>query len=154
MDYLEDLNEAQREGVINTEGPSMIIAGAGSEKTRVLTYRIAHLIKTGQADPFNILALTFTNKASREMRQRIESVVGPDAKNLWMGTFHSVFARILRAEAGHIGFPSNFTIYDTEDSKTLIRNIVKEMALDDKLYKPALGIGQDLFGKEQAHISQ
>jgi len=138
MEYLEDLNEAQREAVVNTAGPSMIIAGAGSGKTRVLTYRIAHLIKSGQADPFNILSLTFTNKASREMKSRIESVVGSDAKNLWTGTFHSVFARILRAEAGHIGYPSNFTIYDTEDSKTLIRNIVKEMSLDDKLYKANL----------------
>src|SRR5210317_1088059 len=126
MEYLECLNEAQKEGVVHTEGPCMIIAGAGSGKTRVLTYRIAHLIKSQQVDPFNILALTFTNKASQEMRGRIEQVVGTDARNLWMGTFHSVFARILRAEAAKLGYPSNFTIYDTDDSKSLIRTIVKE----------------------------
>lgn len=136
MDYLKELNEPQREGVTNTEGPAMIIAGAGSGKTRVLTYRIAHLIKAKGVDPFNILALTFTNKASQEMRRRIEKVVGSDARNLWMGTFHSVFARILRAEAGRLGYPSNFTIYDTDDSKSLIKNIIKEMGLDDKVYKP------------------
>ena len=136
MDYLECLNEAQKEGVINTEGPCMIIAGAGSGKTRVLTYRIAHLIKSKDVDPFNILALTFTNKASQEMRSRIEKVVGTDARNLWMGTFHSVFARILRAEATKLGYPSNFTIYDTDDSKSLIKALVKEKGLDDKLYKP------------------
>ena len=136
MDYLEGLNEPQREGVINTEGPAMIIAGAGSGKTRVLTLRIAHLIKAKGVDPFNILSLTFTNKAAKEMRTRIEKVVGTDARNLWMGTFHSVFARILRSEAEKIGYPSNFTIYDTDDSKKLIKIIVKEMNLDDKLYKP------------------
>ncbi len=136
MDYLEGLNEPQLEGVINTDGPCMIIAGAGSGKTRVLTFRIAHLIKQKNVDPFNILALTFTNKAAGEMRERIESVVGNDARNLWMGTFHSVFARILRSEAEKIGYPSNFTIYDTDDSKSLIKNIVKEQGLDDKVYKP------------------
>ena len=136
MDYLEGLNGPQREGVINTEGPSMIIAGAGSGKTRVLTYRIAHLIKDQGKDPFSILALTFTNKASREMRDRIETVVGAEARNLWMGTFHSVFARMLRAEAEKLGYPSNFTIYDTEDTKSLLRSIIKEMGLDDKIYKP------------------
>ena len=136
MDYLESLNEPQREGVLNTEGPTMIIAGAGSGKTRVLTYRIAHLIQSQNVDPFNILALTFTNKASAEMRQRIESVAGAEAKNIWMGTFHSVFARILRSEATVLGYPSNFTIYDTDDSKMLIKTIVKEKNLDDKLYKP------------------
>lgn len=136
MDYLESLNEPQREGVLNTEGPTMIIAGAGSGKTRVLTVRIAHMIKEKGVDPFNILALTFTNKAASEMRQRIESVVGNEARNIWMGTFHSVFARILRAEAGVLGYPSNFTIYDTDDSKSLLRAIVKEKNLDDKLYKP------------------
>lgn len=114
----------------------MIIAGAGSGKTRVLTYRIAHLIKAHNVDPFNIMALTFTNKAAREMQKRIEEMVGDEAKNLWMGTFHSVFARILRAEAGRIGYPSNFTIYDTDDSKSLIKLIVKEFNLDDKVYKP------------------
>lgn len=136
-DYLESLNEPQREGVINTEGPCMLIAGAGSGKTRVLTYRIAYLIQNKGVDPFNIMALTFTNKAAKEMRDRIENVVGRDARNLYMGTFHSVFARILRAEAHHIGYPSNFTIYDTDDSKTLLKNIVKEMGLDDTLYKPS-----------------
>lgn len=135
-DYLEDLNPPQREGVINVEGPCMIIAGAGSGKTRVLTYRIAHLIKAHQVDPFNIMALTFTNKAAREMQRRIEEMVGAEAKNLWMGTFHSVFARILRAEASRIGYSSNFTIYDTDDSKSLIKLIVKEFNLDDKVYKP------------------
>ena len=111
----------------------MIVAGAGSGKTRVITYRVAHLIRNG-VDPFSILVLTFTNKAAKEMRERITSVVGDAAKNIWMGTFHSVFARILRVEAQHLGYPSNFTIYDTDDSKSLIRTILKEMQLDDKLY--------------------
>lgn len=133
-DYLESLNEPQYEGVVNTDGACMLIAGAGSGKTRVLTYRIAHLMSKG-VDAFNIMALTFTNKAAKEMRERIEKVVGSDARNLWMGTFHSVFARILRAEAHHLGYPNNFTIYDTDDSKTLIKNIVKEMGLDDAAYK-------------------
>jgi DNA helicase-2/ATP-dependent DNA helicase PcrA len=136
MEYLESLNEPQYEGVVNTEGPCMLIAGAGSGKTRVLTYRIAHLMSKG-VDAFNIMALTFTNKASREMRDRIEKVVGNDARNLWMGTFHSVFARILRAEAHHIGYSRNFTIYDADDSKTLVKNIIKEMGLDDAAYKPS-----------------
>lgn len=136
MDYLETLNEPQREGVLTTDGPCMLIAGAGSGKTRVLTYRIAHLIKSKDVDPFSIMALTFTNKAAKEMRHRIEGIIGSDARNLWMGTFHSVFSRVLRAEAHHIGYPSNFTIYDTDDSKTLIKNIVKEMQLDDSVYKP------------------
>jgi DNA helicase II / ATP-dependent DNA helicase PcrA len=136
MDYLEQLNEAQREGVVNTEGPTMIIAGAGSGKTRVLTFRIAHLIREKNIDPFSIMALTFTNKASKEMRERIETVVGYDARNLWMGTFHSVFARILRAEAPLLGYPNNFTIYDTDDSKSLLKTIVKEIGLDEAVYKP------------------
>ncbi len=138
MDYLDHLNPPQREGVENIEGPTLIIAGAGSGKTRVLTYRIAHLIRHHHVDPFSILALTFTNKAAGEMRNRIERVVGHDARNLWMGTFHSVFARMLRAEAGLLGYPSNFTIYDTDDSKSLIKSIVKEQGLDDKLYKPSI----------------
>ena len=137
-DYLAELNPPQREGTVNTEGPCMIIAGAGSGKTRVLTYRIAHLIEHHQVDPFNIMSLTFTNKAAREMRNRIEKVVGSDARNIWMGTFHSVFARILRAEATKLGYPSNFTIYDTDDTKSLIKIIVKEKGLDDKVYKPNL----------------
>ncbi|WP_028979484.1 ATP-dependent helicase [Sporocytophaga myxococcoides] len=136
MDYIKTLNPSQKDAVINTEGPSMIIAGAGSGKTRVLTFRIANLIQKG-VDPFNILALTFTNKAAKEMRERIEKVVGPEARGLWMGTFHSVFARILRAEAEKIGYTSNFTIYDSDDSKTLIKQIVKEQYLDEKLYKPS-----------------
>ena len=135
-DYLDQLNPPQKEGVINVEGPCMIIAGAGSGKTRVLTYRIAHLIRAHNVDSFNIMALTFTNKAAREMKHRIESVVGAEARNLWMGTFHSVFARILRTEANKIGYPSNFTIYDTDDSKSLIKQILKEFSLDDKVYKP------------------
>jgi DNA helicase-2/ATP-dependent DNA helicase PcrA len=133
LDYLAGLNPQQRAAVENTEGPVMIVAGAGSGKTRVITYRVAHLIQKG-VDAFNILVLTFTNKASKEMRERIEKVVGSDAKNIWMGTFHSVFAKILRVEAEKIGYPSNFTIYDTDDSKSLIRSILREMQLDDKLY--------------------
>ncbi|MBR9861034.1 UvrD-helicase domain-containing protein, partial [bacterium] len=128
--YLQGLNPQQREAVLQTEGPVMIIAGAGSGKTRVLTFRIAHLIDKG-VDPFNILALTFTNKAAREMRERIESVVGPEARSIWMGTFHSIFAKILRIEADKLNYPRNFTIYDSDDSKTLIQSIVKEMNLDD-----------------------
>ena len=135
MDYLEQLNPQQYEGVVNTEGPTMLIAGAGSGKTRVLTYRIAHLIQAKNVDPFSIMALTFTNKAAKEMRHRVEKVVGSDARNLWMGTFHSVFARLLRSEAHHLGYPSNFTIYDTDDSKTLLRQIIKEMGLDEAAYK-------------------
>ena len=136
MDYLSSLNAPQREAVLNTEGPCMVIAGAGSGKTRVLTFRIAHLIKSNEVDPFSILALTFTNKAAGEMRHRIELEVGTEARNIWMGTFHSVFAKILRFEASKLGFPSNFSIYDADDSKSLIRTIVKELGLDDKVYKP------------------
>jgi DNA helicase-2/ATP-dependent DNA helicase PcrA len=136
MSYLDSLNAIQREAVEQTEGPVMIIAGAGSGKTRVLTYRIAHLIHKG-VDPFNILSLTFTNKAAKEMQHRIQAVAGSEARNLWMGTFHSVFSRILRVESDKIGYPSNFTIYDTEDSRSLIRTILKEQELDDKVYKPA-----------------
>jgi DNA helicase-2/ATP-dependent DNA helicase PcrA len=136
VNYLESLNEAQRAAVENTDGPVIIVAGAGSGKTRVLTYRIAHLIKNG-VDPFNILALTFTNKAAKEMRERIQHVVGNEARNLWMGTFHSIFARILRSESDKIGYPRNFTIYDTDDAKSLLKSIVAEMKLDDKVYKPA-----------------
>ena len=133
MDYLAGLNPQQRAAVENTEGPAMIVAGAGSGKTRVITYRVAHLIEKG-VDHFNILVLTFTNKAAKEMRERITKVVGSEAKNIWMGTFHSVFAKILRVEAEKIGYPSNFTIYDTDDSKSLIRSILRELQLDDKLY--------------------
>ena len=133
LDYLKGLNTNQRAAVEQTEGPVMIVAGAGSGKTRVITYRVAHLIQKG-VDPFNILVLTFTNKAAKEMRNRITSVIGGEAKNIWMGTFHSVFAKILRVEAHKIGYPNNFTIYDTDDSKSLIKTILKEMSLDDKLY--------------------
>ncbi|MCC6722770.1 MAG: UvrD-helicase domain-containing protein [Bacteroidia bacterium] len=136
-DYLSNLNEPQREAVTTIDGPLMIIAGAGSGKTRVLTYRIAHLINQG-IDPFNIIALTFTNKAAREMRERIESVVGSEAKNLWMGTFHSIFAKILRFEADKLGYPTHFTIYDSEDSKSVIKGILREMNIDDKIYKPSM----------------
>lgn len=140
--YLDELNDVQREAVITTEGPVMIVAGAGSGKTRVLTYRIAHLIQQG-ADPFNILALTFTNKAAREMKERIGRIVSKsEARNLWMGTFHSVFARILRAEAERLGYPPNFTIYDTDDSKSVIKTILKEQGLDEKIYKPGLVLGR------------
>jgi DNA helicase II / ATP-dependent DNA helicase PcrA len=135
MDYLAGLNEPQQQAVLHTEGPLMIIAGAGSGKTRVLTFRTAHLIEKG-VDPFQILLLTFTNKAAGEMRQRIEKAVGKDAKNLWMGTFHSVFAKILRFEGKHLGYTPDFSIYDTDDSKSLLRSIIKERGLDDKLYKP------------------
>ena len=136
MEYLNSLNDAQKQAVVNTEGPSMVIAGAGSGKTRVLTFRIAYLINKG-VDPFNILALTFTNKAAREMKERISAIVGgSEARNIWMGTFHSIFARILRFEADKLNYPSNFSIYDTQDSRNLIKSVIKEMGLDDKLYKP------------------
>lgn len=134
MKYLEDLNSSQKEAVLHPKGPCLVIAGAGSGKTRVLTYRIAHLIKQG-IDPFSILALTFTNKAAKEMKNRIEGIVGTEARSLWMGTFHSIFARILRTEGYKIGYPPNFVIYDTQDSKNLIKAIVKEQDLDPKLYK-------------------
>ena len=133
MNYLANLNPQQQAAVENIKGPMMIIAGAGSGKTRVITMRIAHIIKQG-ADPFAILALTFTNKAAKEMRDRINQIIGPEAKNIWMGTFHSVFAKILRIEADKIGYPANFTIYDTDDSKSLLRAIIKEQTLDEKLY--------------------
>ena len=136
MEYLNELNPVQREAVENYTGPSLVIAGAGSGKTRVLTYRIAHLLNQG-VRPYSVLALTFTNKAAREMKDRIANVVGPQqAQSLWMGTFHSIFAKILRYEAEHLGFDSNFTIYDTQDSRNLYRAIIKEMQLDDKVYKP------------------
>jgi DNA helicase-2/ATP-dependent DNA helicase PcrA len=134
MDYLAGLNEPQLKAVEHIDGPLMIIAGAGSGKTRVLTYRTAHLIEKG-VDPFAILLLTFTNKAAGEMRHRIETVIGNAAKNIWMGTFHSIFAKILRFEGERLGYTSNFSIYDTDDSKSLIRALIKEKNLDDKVYK-------------------
>ena len=137
-EFLQQLNESQREAVIYTGGPSLVIAGAGSGKTRVLTYKIAYLLQQGMA-PSQILALTFTNKAAREMKERIAALTDMQtARRLWMGTFHSVFSRILRGEAERIGFPTNFTIYDASDSKSLIRSIIKEMQLDDKNYRPSL----------------
>lgn len=145
MSYLDELNASQRVAVENIYGPTMVIAGAGSGKTRVLTYRIAFMMEQG-VDPFNILALTFTNKAAREMTERIGSIVGgPEAKNITMGTFHSVFSKILRFNADRIGFPNNFTIYDTQDSKSLIKDIIKEFNLDDKTYKPS-----NVFGRISA----
>jgi DNA helicase-2/ATP-dependent DNA helicase PcrA len=136
QDYLIGLNEPQKEAVLHINGPLMIIAGAGSGKTKVLTTRIAHLLSTG-VDAFNILALTFTNKAAREMKERIEKILGTnEARNLYIGTFHSVFARILRAEAPKLGYPHHFTIYDTDDAKSVVKTVVNELNLDDKHYKP------------------
>ena len=134
MGYLEELNPSQLEAVKHVDGPSMVIAGAGSGKTRVLTFRIAYMMENG-VDPFNILALTFTNKAAAEMKERIGAIVGTsESKNITMGTFHSVFSKLLRYNADRIGYPSNFTIYDTQDSKSLIKTIVKECNLDEKIY--------------------
>ena len=145
-DLLSQLNDAQRDAAACTEGPVMIIAGAGSGKTRTLTYRIAHLIEKG-VDPFNILALTFTNKAAAEMKERIIKLVGRDARNIWMGTFHSVFARILRAEADKLGYINTFTIYDNDDSKSAIKQIVKTLNLDPKVYNPGYVISRISMAK-------
>src|SRR5215475_9970628 len=135
-DYLAGLNERQKAAVLHTEGPLMIVAGAGSGKTKVLTTRIAHLMANG-VDAFNILALTFTNKAAKEMKERVEKILGNnEARNLYIGTFHSVFARILRADAGKLGYPNNFTIYDTDDAKSVVKTVINELNLDDKHYKP------------------
>ena len=136
--YLKQLNQSQMQAVSNLQGPMMVIAGPGSGKTRVLTYRIAHLIKSG-VDSFNILALTFTNKAAKEMQNRIETIIeNHEARNLWIGTFHSVFSKMLRIEAEKINYTSNFTIYDTADSKSLIKSIIKEMGLDKDYYKTSV----------------
>src|SRR5438034_1679041 len=138
IDYLSGLNEPQREAVLHRDGPIMIVAGAGSGKTKVLTTRIAHLMAAHGVDAFNILALTFTNKAAKEMKERIEKILGnTDARNLYIGTFHSVFARILRSEAHRLGYPNSFTIYDTDDAKSVVKTVVNELNLDDKHYKPA-----------------
>ena len=140
-DYLSQLNPSQRDSVAYCEGPQLVIAGAGSGKTRVLTYKIVHLLAHGY-EPWRILALTFTNKAAREMRDRIERIVGPQtASRLWMGTFHSIFARILRSHTDRIGFKPGFTIYDSADSKALVKTIIKDMDLDDKIYKPSAVLG-------------
>ena len=137
-DYLDELNESQREAVINTEGPALVIAGAGSGKTRVLTYRIAHLLHNG-VHASQILALTFTNKAAGGMKDRITAIAGSEtARYLWMGTFHSIFARILRTEGDRLGYQPNYTIYDTSDSKSLIRTIIKELSLNDNIYKAGM----------------
>lgn len=142
MSYLDELNDSQRAAVEAIHGPTMVIAGAGSGKTRVLTYRIAYMMDQG-IDPFNIMALTFTNKSAREMTERIGRIVGEsEAKNVTSGTFHSVFARILRFNAERLGYPSNFTIYDTQDSKSLLKDIIKELGLDDKVYKPSMVYGR------------
>ena len=140
--YLDELNESQRQAVVYIDGPSLVIAGAGSGKTRVLTYKVAYLLDKGYR-PWTILALTFTNKAAREMKERIARRVGQQtASRLWMGTFHSIFLRILHAEAAQLGFSSHFTIYDASDSKSLVRSILKEMKLDEKVYKPGVVQGR------------
>ncbi len=150
--YLDKLNEQQRGAVEYCDGPQLVIAGAGSGKTRVLTYKIVHLLRLGY-EPWRILALTFTNKAAREMRERIQDLVGPEtASKLWMGTFHSIFARILRANAERIGFKSNFTIYDSADSKSLVKTIIKDMQLDDKIYKPSAVLSA-ISGAKNALVS-
>ena len=137
ISFLKDLNKEQYEATVAADGPVMVIAGAGSGKTRVLTYRIAYLL-ANDVDPFNILALTFTNKAAREMKERVMKLVGDSAgRNVWMGTFHSIFARILRIDGDKLGYPSNYTIYDSDDSKRLIRQIIKEKDLDNKVYTPS-----------------
>ncbi len=141
MNYLKELNQQQLQAVKAVEGPVMIIAGPGSGKTRVLTYRIAYLMNQG-VDAFRILSLTFTNKAAKEMRERIEHIIGPEARSLWMGTFHSIFAKILRFEAHRLGYPSNFSIYDTQDSKSLIKKIIKEMGVNTKIYKEGFVFGR------------
>ncbi|MFN4970925.1 MAG: ATP-dependent helicase [Bacteroidota bacterium] len=137
QEYLQGLNERQREAVLHKDGPLMIVAGAGSGKTKVLTTRITHLMAAHQIDAFNILALTFTNKAAREMKERVERILGNgEARNLYIGTFHSVFARILRFEADKIGYPKHFTIYDTDDAKSVLKAVINDLNLDDKHYKP------------------
>ncbi|MEO6757997.1 MAG: UvrD-helicase domain-containing protein, partial [Saprospiraceae bacterium] len=133
MNYLDELNPVQRAAVTTTEGPVLVIAGPGSGKTRVLTYRIAYLLQKG-VPPWEILTLTFTNKSAREMKERISKVVGDKAQSVWAGTFHSIFARILRAEATKIGFPASFSIYDTDDTMSVLRSIIKEMQLDPNAY--------------------
>lgn len=150
--YLHNLNDAQRAAVLYGDGPQLVIAGAGSGKTRVITCKIAHLLAQG-VEPWRIMALTFTNKAAREMRERISAMAGDDvASRLWMGTFHSIFARLLRNHAGLLGFKSSYTIYDTADSRALIRSIVRAMDLDEKIYKPA-AIACDISTAKNALIS-
>ena len=142
MSYLDELNDAQRAAVTYCSGPELVIAGAGSGKTRVLTYKIMHLLIDLKMEPWRIMALTFTNKAANEMRSRIEQMVGPKtASRLWMGTFHSIFRRILNSHADRLGFKPGFSIYDTQDSKALVKAILKDMDLDDKIYKPSAVLG-------------
>lgn len=152
-DFLNELNEAQRAAVVHSKGPVMIIAGAGSGKTRVLTYRIGHLLSQG-VDAFNILALTFTNKAAKAMRERVERITSSEARNLWMGTFHAVFAKILRIESSKCGYPPNFTIYDTDDSKSLLKDIIREQGLDDKIYKPDIVLNRISSAKNNLYSWQ
>jgi len=149
LNFLNDLNEAQREAVMSLEGPHMIIAGAGSGKTRVLTYRLAFILDQGLAEPAELLALTFTNKAAREMKERIFRLIGPPAKSIVMGTFHSIFSRILRVEAPHIGYTSSYTIYDSDDSQKTIKALLKEKNLDDKIYKPRVVQGHISLAKNR-----
>ena len=154
MNYIDELNRNQRDAVLYNEGHSMVIAGAGSGKTRVLTYKIAYLLEQG-IDPSNILALTFTNKAAGEMKERISKVVGfSSANRLWMGTFHSVFSRILRSESALLGYSRNFTIYDSADSQSLIRSIIKELQLDDKIYKVAVIQNRISTAKNRLYTSE
>ena len=141
MELLSSLNTSQKQAAAHIDGPMMVIAGAGSGKTRVLTYRIAHLIQNN-VDPFNILSLTFTNKAAKEMKERITTLIGEEGRNLWMGTFHSVFSKILRIECDRIGYPRDFTIYDTQDTKSLLKSIIKELGIDDKVYKVGMVYGR------------
>ncbi|MRR20913.1 ATP-dependent DNA helicase, partial [bacterium] len=153
-DYLKELNEAQQAAVVNTDGLAMVIAGAGSGKTRVLTYRIAHLLQQG-VPAHRILALTFTNKAAGEMKERINKIAGPEtARYLWMGTFHSIFAKFLRFDGHHLGYKSNFTIYDTDNTRSLIRTIIKELNLDDSVYKPAAIAGRISHAKNNLITAQ
>lgn len=154
MDFINELNSSQQAAVVNTQGPSLVIAGAGSGKTRVLTYRIAQLLSQG-VPAYKILALTFTNKAAREMQKRIAELVGSEiAANLWMGTFHSIFSKVLRFEAEKLGYTSSYTIYDTQDSKNLIKAIVKELKLDDKVYKPSVVLGRISMAKNNLIVAQ
>ena len=154
MDFINELNSSQQAAVMNTEGPALVIAGAGSGKTRVLTYRIAQLLSQG-VPAHKILALTFTNKAAQEMQRRIAGLVGEQmAANLWMGTFHSIFSKILRFEAERLGYTSSYTIYDTQDSKNLLKSIVKELRLDDKVYKPNVVLGRISMAKNNLIVAQ
>ncbi|MEM9985574.1 MAG: UvrD-helicase domain-containing protein, partial [Bacteroidota bacterium] len=152
MDFLQHLNDAQRAAVTSLDGPHMVIAGAGSGKTRVLTYRLAFILDQGLADPAELLALTFTNKAAREMKERIFQLIGAPAKSIVMGTFHSIFSRILRIEANRIGYTSSYTIYDADDAQRLVKTLLKEKNLDDKIYKPKV-ISNGISNAKNALVS-